>query len=88
MHIARMYPRGQILIPPKLRERYGLQLGSRLEIREADDHLEIYALPDDAPDDRPPNGVAAFRGSLKAERSLAEQLLLEHGQDGGDHDAG
>lgn len=65
--------KSQIIIPAELRERYGIKPGIRLEIREAGDHLEIYTLPDDP--------VAAFRGSLKAEESLAEALIEEHRQD-------
>ncbi|CAI8960956.1 hypothetical protein [Methylocaldum szegediense] len=41
-----------------------------VEIRDAGDHLEIYPLPADP--------VAAFRGSLKSETSLADGLIREH----------
>jgi len=64
---------GQIVIPANLRQRYGIKQGSRLEIRQAADHLELYLLPDDT--------IALFRGSLKPEVSLAEELMKEHRQE-------
>ena len=64
---------GQIVIPANLRQRYGIKQGSRLEIRQAKDHLELYVLPDDP--------ITLFRGSLKAEASMAAELVEEHRQE-------
>ena len=64
---------GQIVIPLDLRQRYGIKQGSRLEIRLATDHLELYVLPDDP--------ITLFRGSLKAEASMAAELIEEHRQE-------
>ncbi len=64
---------GQIAIPAELRQRYGTKQGSRLEIRLAKDHLELYVLPDDP--------ISLFRGSLKAETSMAAELIDEHRQE-------
>jgi AbrB family looped-hinge helix DNA binding protein len=73
MQTVKTLAKGQIVIPAELRERYGIKPGTRLEIREAADHLEIYTLPDDP--------IAAFRGSLKTEDSLADALIEEHRQE-------
>ena len=70
MQTVKTLAKGQIVIPADLRQRYGIKQGSRLEIRQADDHLELYVLPDDP--------VAVFRGSLKDQVSMAEALMAEH----------
>lgn len=62
--------KGQIVIPAGIRHRYGIKPGTPLEIREVGDHLELYLLPTDP--------ITAFRGSLKADDSLANQLMEEH----------
>jgi AbrB family looped-hinge helix DNA binding protein len=67
---VRTLAKGQIVIPADVRDRYGIRPGTRLELREAKDHLEIFVLPD--------NPVSAFRGSLKAGVSLADELAAEH----------
>ena len=41
-----------------------------IEIRDAGDHLEFYPLPADP--------LQAFRGSLKQDISLANELIEEH----------
>ena len=64
---------GQIVIPANLRQRFGIKQGSRLEIRQANDHLELYVLPDDP--------ISLFRGSLKEEASMAAELIEEHRQE-------
>lgn len=62
--------KGQVVIPVELRQRLGIKPGHVVEIRDAGDHLELYPLPIDP--------LAAFRGSLKQDVSLANELIEEH----------
>jgi AbrB family looped-hinge helix DNA binding protein len=62
--------KGQVVIPAELRQRLGIKPGHVIEIRDAGDHLELYPLPADP--------LQAFRGSLKQEFSLADELIEEH----------
>ncbi|MGH8615545.1 MAG: AbrB/MazE/SpoVT family DNA-binding domain-containing protein [Gammaproteobacteria bacterium] len=62
--------KGQIVIPAEIRQRLGIKPGTAVELREAEDHFEIFPLPADP--------IAAFRGSLKAAPSLADPLIGEH----------
>jgi len=70
MQTLNILSKGQVVIPVELRQRYGIKPGMVIEIRDAGDHLELYPLPNDP--------VAAFRGSLKADNSLADELIEEH----------
>lgn len=62
--------KGQIVIPMELRRRFGIEPGSFLEVRVAEDHLQLHPLPADP--------IAAFRGSLARRPSLAKDLASEH----------
>jgi AbrB family looped-hinge helix DNA binding protein len=73
MQTLNVLNKGQVVIPSEIRRRFGIKPGASLEIREVGDHLELYVLPSDP--------VAAFRGSLKASVSLAEELIAEHNQE-------
>ena len=70
MLAVRSLAKGQIVIPVELRRRFGIKPGSMLEIRGAEDHIEIYMLPADP--------IKALRGSLKGGPSMAEALIREH----------
>lgn len=70
MQTLNILSKGQVVIPVELRQRYGIKPGTVIEIRDAGDHLELYPLPNDP--------VAAFRGSLKPDVSLANELIEEH----------
>jgi AbrB family looped-hinge helix DNA binding protein len=70
MQTLNILNKGQVVIPAILRERYGIKPGSRIEIRDAGDHLELYPLPTDP--------IGAFKGSLKNTVSLADELVNEH----------
>lgn len=73
MQTVKTLAKGQIVIPAEIRQRFGIKPGTLVEIREVGDHLEIHPLPADP--------IAAFRGSLKADRSLADALTREHQQE-------
>jgi len=70
MQTLNVLNKGQVVIPAELRQRLGIKPGHVIEIRDAGDHLELYPLPSDP--------LAAFRGSLKQEVSLADELIEEH----------
>jgi AbrB family looped-hinge helix DNA binding protein len=70
MKTVNILSKGQVVIPAELRQRYGIKPGNIFEIRDAGDHLELYPLPADP--------IAAFRGSLNQEVSLADELMKEH----------
>ena len=70
MQTLNVLNKGQVVIPSKFRQRLGITPGCKVEIRDAGDHLEIYPLPADP--------LTAFRGSLKQDVSLADELIAEH----------
>lgn len=70
MQTLNVLNKGQVVIPAELRQRLGIKPGHVVEIRDAGDHLELYPLPADP--------LAAFRGSLKQDVSLANELIEEH----------
>ena len=74
MQTLNILHKGQVVIPAELRQRLGMNPGQRLELRDAGDHLELYPLPLDP--------LAAFRGSLRRDLSLADELIVEHQLEG------
>jgi AbrB family looped-hinge helix DNA binding protein len=70
MHTLNVLNKGQVVIPAALRQRLGVKPGHIVEIRDAGDHLELYPLPTDS--------LVGFRGSLKQDISLANELIEEH----------
>jgi len=70
MQTLNVLNKGQVVIPAELRQRLGIKPGQRVELRDAGDHLELYPLPQDT--------LAAFRGSLQRDVSLADELIVEH----------
>jgi AbrB family looped-hinge helix DNA binding protein len=73
MTVVKTSSKGQIVIPKKLREKLGIEAGRKLLLRLVEDHMEIVPLPDEP--------VKALRGMLKAETSLAAELLEERRRD-------
>ena len=70
MQTLNVLNKGQVVIPAELRQRLGMKPGQRVELRDAGDHLELYPLPQDP--------LAALRGSLQRDLSLADGLIVEH----------
>ena len=70
MPVVRMSPKGQVLIPKKIREKHGLKPGSKVQIIEDADGIVIRAAPEDP--------IAAACGFLEGDYSLTEDLLTEH----------
>ena len=56
-YLARVSPKGWVVIPKELRERYGIRPGGKVLLAERQDRLLLVPLPDDP--------VKAFRGALK-----------------------
>ncbi|WP_041440538.1 AbrB/MazE/SpoVT family DNA-binding domain-containing protein [Syntrophobacter fumaroxidans] len=73
MPVVKTSSKGQIVIPKELREKLGIGAGRKLLLRLVGNHMEIVPLPDEP--------VKALRGILKAETSLAAELLEERRRD-------
>ncbi len=73
METARTSSKGQIVIPKGIRDKVGIKPGSLVEIKLANNHIEIVPLPEDP--------IKALRGTLKGRKSLATQLIKEHRQE-------
>lgn len=73
MPVVKASSKGQIVIPKELREKLGIGAGRKLLLRLVENHIELVPLPDEP--------VQALRGMLKAETSLAEELIEERRRD-------
>ena len=73
MPIVKTSSKGQIVIPKEIREKLGIGPGKKVLLQMVGQHAEIVPLPDDP--------VKSMRGMLKAEVSLADQLLRERRRD-------
>jgi AbrB family looped-hinge helix DNA binding protein len=69
MEVVQMSPKGQILIPKRIRDRYGVKPGSKVQILEAQEGLVIKPAPDDP--------IEAACGFIEGDFSLMEDLLKE-----------
>ena len=70
MPIVNVSPKGHILIPKKIRERYGVKPGHKVQLLEKDDGIVIRAVPDDP--------IEAACGFLKGDFCLTADLIEEH----------
>lgn len=70
MKVAQVTPKGQILIPKKIREKYGVKPGSRVQILEDKTGILIRPAPEDP--------IEAACGFLKGDFSLTRDLIEEH----------
>ncbi len=59
-------PKGQVVIPANIRNRYGLVPGKRMEILDFGNHIVLVPLADDP--------VKAAKGMVRFPRSLSEVL--------------
>ena len=76
MPVVRISPKGQILIPKKIREKYGVKPGSTVQILEETDGIVIKPAPEDP--------IAAACGFLEGDFSLTEDLIEEHRKESDD----
>ncbi len=70
MPVVQISPKGQILLPKRIREKYGVKPGSNVQILEQPDGIVIKPAPDDP--------IAVACGFLKGDFSLTEDLIEEH----------
>jgi AbrB family looped-hinge helix DNA binding protein len=73
MPIVKTSSKGQIVIPKEIRDKLGIGPGKKVLLRVVGEHAEIVPLPD--------SPIECMRGMLKAETSLAEELLRERRKD-------
>ena len=70
MVVVRMSPKGQILIPKRIREKYGVKPCLNVQILEEPGSIVIKPAPEDP--------VAAACGFLEGDFSLTQDLIKEH----------
>jgi AbrB family looped-hinge helix DNA binding protein len=73
MPVVKTSSKGQIVIPKEIREKLGIGPGKKVLLQLVGEHAEIVPLPDDP--------IKSMRGMLKADVSLAEELLRERRKD-------
>ncbi len=69
MKTAIVSQKGWVVIPREIRDRYGMQPGTKVAIVEYGGVVSLVPLPEDP--------LAAMRGFLKGDRSLTQELLAE-----------
>jgi AbrB family looped-hinge helix DNA binding protein len=69
MPTVQISPKGQILIPKRIREKYGVKPGGRVHILEERDGIVIRPAPEDP--------IEAACGFLEGDFSLTEDLIKE-----------
>lgn len=70
MTVVQVSPKGQVLIPKAIREKYGVKPGSNVHILEEPGSIIIKPAPEDP--------IAAACGFLKGDFSLTDDLIKEH----------
>jgi AbrB family looped-hinge helix DNA binding protein len=69
MPVVQVSPKGQILIPKAIREKYGVKPGMRIQILEKPDSIVLKPAPE--------NPIDAACGFLEGDFSLTQDLLDE-----------
>ena len=70
MTVIQVSPKGQILIPKAIREKYGMKPGSNVYILEEPDSIIVKPAPEDP--------IAAACGFLEGDFSFTDDLIKEH----------
>ena len=70
MTIVHLSEKGQILIPKRVREKYGVKPGSQVLLLEEPDGIVLKPAPDDP--------IAAACGFLEGDFFLTQDLVREH----------
>jgi len=65
--------KGQVVIPKKEREKFGIKAGRKVMVKAVEDHIEIRPLPE--------NPVESYCGIFKKGSSLTKALLRERKKD-------
>ncbi|AFV10445.1 AbrB-like transcriptional regulator [Thermacetogenium phaeum DSM 12270] len=66
MNVSRVSPRGQVVIPKHLRDKFNIKPNSKVYFTESDGKLVLHILP--------PDPVAAARGILQKDIPLDELI--------------
>jgi AbrB family looped-hinge helix DNA binding protein len=70
MSLAQISPKGQLLIPKRIRNKYGVRPGGKVHILEQTEGILIKPAPEDP--------LETACGFLQGDYSLTEDLLKEH----------
>jgi len=73
MPVVKTSSKGQIVIPKEIRDQLGINPGRRVLVRVVGQHAELVPMPEEP--------VKALRGMLRADTSLAAELLAERKED-------
>ena len=73
MYTTRVSAKGWVVIPKSLREKYGLEKGTQVQVVEYGTILALVPVPSDP--------VKALHGMLKGGTSLTEELLAERARE-------
>jgi AbrB family looped-hinge helix DNA binding protein len=75
MSLAKVSPKGSVVIPKEIRKKIGLEVGMMVNVSEANGSVRIMPMPKDP--------IAAARGFLKGKsaKSLTDILLEERKAD-------
>ena len=73
MNTVKVSTKGWVVIPKALREKYGLEKGTHVQVVDYGHVLALVPLPDDP--------VEALHGMLEGGPSLTEDLLIERARD-------
>ncbi len=73
MNTVKVSTKGWVVIPKALREKYGLEKGTQVQVVDYGEVLALVPLPDDP--------VEALHGMLEAGPSLTKDLLIERAQE-------
>ena len=71
MAIVKVTVKGQVIIPAKLRRKYGITKGTRVSVSEGRDEEVIILRP------LPEDPIAASKGMLKGKTSILKALLKD-----------
>jgi AbrB family looped-hinge helix DNA binding protein len=73
MSIVTTSSKGQVVIPKEVRDRVGINTGTKVMVKAVDDHVEIHPLPE--------NPVEFYFGIFKNGSSMTKALLKERKRD-------
>jgi len=73
MSIVTTSSKGQVVIPKEVRDRVGINTGTKVMVKAVDGHVEIHPLPE--------NSVEFYCGIFKNGSSLTKALLKDRKRD-------
>jgi AbrB family looped-hinge helix DNA binding protein len=73
MSIVTTSSKGQVVIPKEVRDRVGINTGTKVMVKAVDGHVEIHPLPE--------NPVEFYFGIFKNGSSMTKALLKERKRD-------